>query len=152
MKPPLKDHFPLPFMDQMLERLAGRETIDYCFFLGFFQIPIDPKDKGKEQIQSVLTEIVLAYIACLSAYAMHQARSRGVCWLSFMTWSKRRWKSLWTTFRSLEILSKNCYSRLRQDGFKGAIDTNLLSKLGENSFHGKEGIVLGTRFQRTGLI
>ncbi|GJX48924.1 hypothetical protein Tco_0275769 [Tanacetum coccineum] len=34
-----KDHFPLPFMDQMLERLAGNEY--YCFldgFSGYFQI------------------------------------------------------------------------------------------------------------------
>nr|GEV39640.1 reverse transcriptase domain-containing protein [Tanacetum cinerariifolium] len=41
-----KDHFPLPFMDQMLERLARNEL--YCFldgFLGYFQIPIDPKDQ-----------------------------------------------------------------------------------------------------------
>nr|GEZ91858.1 DNA-directed DNA polymerase [Tanacetum cinerariifolium] len=39
-----KDHFPLPFMDQMLERLAGNEY--YCFldgFSGYIQIPIDPK-------------------------------------------------------------------------------------------------------------
>ncbi|GKB95615.1 reverse transcriptase domain-containing protein, partial [Tanacetum coccineum] len=38
-----KDHFSLPFMDQMLERLAGNEF--YCFLDGFsryFQIPIDP--------------------------------------------------------------------------------------------------------------
>nr|GEX52521.1 DNA-directed DNA polymerase [Tanacetum cinerariifolium] len=37
-----KDHFPLPFIDQMLERLAGNEY--YCFldvFIGYFQIPID---------------------------------------------------------------------------------------------------------------
>nr|GEV84483.1 DNA-directed DNA polymerase [Tanacetum cinerariifolium] len=43
-----KDHFPLPFMDQMLERLAGNEY--YCFldgFFGYFQIPIDPKDQEK---------------------------------------------------------------------------------------------------------
>nr|GEW24535.1 reverse transcriptase domain-containing protein [Tanacetum cinerariifolium] len=43
-----KDHFPLPFMDQMLERLA--ENKYYCFldgFLGYFQIPIDPKDQEK---------------------------------------------------------------------------------------------------------
>ncbi|GJR64442.1 reverse transcriptase domain-containing protein [Tanacetum coccineum] len=41
-----KDHFPLPFMDQMLERLARNEF--YCFldgFSGYFQIPIDPKDQ-----------------------------------------------------------------------------------------------------------
>nr|GEX66144.1 reverse transcriptase domain-containing protein [Tanacetum cinerariifolium] len=43
-----KDHFPLPFMDQMLERLTGNEY--YCFldgFFGYFQIPIDPKDQEK---------------------------------------------------------------------------------------------------------
>nr|GEV39496.1 putative reverse transcriptase domain-containing protein [Tanacetum cinerariifolium] len=43
-----KDHFPLPFMDQMLERLAENEY--YCFFDGFsgyFQIPIDPHDQEK---------------------------------------------------------------------------------------------------------
>ncbi|GJV49568.1 hypothetical protein Tco_1439780 [Tanacetum coccineum] len=28
-----KDHFPLPFMDQMIERLAGNEF--YCFLDGF---------------------------------------------------------------------------------------------------------------------
>nr|GEW02215.1 reverse transcriptase domain-containing protein [Tanacetum cinerariifolium] len=43
-----KDHFPLPFMDQMLERLTGNEY--YCFldgFSGYFQIPNDPKDQEK---------------------------------------------------------------------------------------------------------
>nr|GEW43140.1 reverse transcriptase domain-containing protein [Tanacetum cinerariifolium] len=41
-----KDHFPLPFMDQMLERLAGNEF--YCFldrFSGYFQIQFDPQDQ-----------------------------------------------------------------------------------------------------------
>ncbi|GJS75499.1 reverse transcriptase domain-containing protein [Tanacetum coccineum] len=43
-----KDHFPLPFIDQMLERLARNEY--YCFldgFSGYFQIPIDPQDQEK---------------------------------------------------------------------------------------------------------
>nr|GFA26323.1 reverse transcriptase domain-containing protein [Tanacetum cinerariifolium] len=43
-----KDHFLLPFMDQMLERLAGNEF--YCFldgFLGYFQILIDLQDHEK---------------------------------------------------------------------------------------------------------
>ncbi|GKB06401.1 DNA-directed DNA polymerase [Tanacetum coccineum] len=43
-----KDHFPLPFMDQMLERLARNK---YFYFLdgfsGYFQIPIDPNDQEK---------------------------------------------------------------------------------------------------------
>ena len=40
-----KDHFPLPFIDQMLERLAGHEY--YCFldgYSGYNQIPIAPED------------------------------------------------------------------------------------------------------------
>nr|GEW27880.1 reverse transcriptase domain-containing protein [Tanacetum cinerariifolium] len=43
-----KDHFLLPFMDQMLERLAGNEY--YCLldgFSGYFKILIDPKDHEK---------------------------------------------------------------------------------------------------------
>ncbi|KAI5341711.1 hypothetical protein L3X38_009586 [Prunus dulcis] len=43
-----KDHFPLPFIDQMLERLAGRTF--YCFLDGYFgynQIPIAPEDQEK---------------------------------------------------------------------------------------------------------
>nr|GEZ38081.1 reverse transcriptase domain-containing protein [Tanacetum cinerariifolium] len=43
-----KDHFPLPFMDQMLKRLEGNEY--YCFLNGFseyFQIPNDPRDQEK---------------------------------------------------------------------------------------------------------
>nr|XP_027090491.1 uncharacterized protein LOC113711532 [Coffea arabica] len=43
-----KDHFPLPFIDQMVERLACRAY--YCFldgFSGYFQIAIAPKDQEK---------------------------------------------------------------------------------------------------------
>ncbi|GKA51039.1 reverse transcriptase domain-containing protein [Tanacetum coccineum] len=43
-----KDHFPLPFIDHMLERLCGNE---YYYFLdgfsGFFQIPIALEDQEK---------------------------------------------------------------------------------------------------------
>ncbi|KAL0729919.1 hypothetical protein Bca4012_026012 [Brassica carinata] len=43
-----KDHFPLPFIDQMLQRLANHPF--YCFldgYSGFFQIPIHPNDQEK---------------------------------------------------------------------------------------------------------
>ena len=43
-----KDHFPLPFIDQMLERLAGKAF--YCFldgYSGYFQITIAPEDQEK---------------------------------------------------------------------------------------------------------
>ena len=42
-----KDHFPLPFIDEMLERLAGHEY--YCFlrYSGYNQIPIALEDQDK---------------------------------------------------------------------------------------------------------
>ena len=43
-----KDHYPLPFIDQMLERLAGKSH--YCFldgYTGYFQIHIAPEDQEK---------------------------------------------------------------------------------------------------------
>ncbi|CAM8909052.1 unnamed protein product [Rhodiola kirilowii] len=43
-----KDHFLIPFIDQMLERLAGHDY--FCFldgYSGFYQIPILPNDQGK---------------------------------------------------------------------------------------------------------
>ncbi|XP_057719839.1 uncharacterized protein LOC130934269 [Arachis stenosperma] len=43
-----KDHYSLPFIDQMLDRLAGKSH--YCFldsFTGYFQIHIAPEDQEK---------------------------------------------------------------------------------------------------------
>ena len=43
-----KDHFPLPFIDEMLERLAKHSY--FCFldgYSGYHQIPIHPKDQSK---------------------------------------------------------------------------------------------------------
>ncbi|KAL5576650.1 hypothetical protein UlMin_018349 [Ulmus minor] len=43
-----KDHFPLPFIDQMLDRLAGKDF--YCFldgYSGYNQIAIAPEDQEK---------------------------------------------------------------------------------------------------------
>ena len=43
-----KDHFPLPFLDQMLDRLAGQEY--FCFldgYSGYNQIAIAPEDQEK---------------------------------------------------------------------------------------------------------
>ena len=41
-----KDHYPLPFMDQMLERLAGQS---FYYFLdgysGYNQVAVDPQDQ-----------------------------------------------------------------------------------------------------------
>jgi hypothetical protein len=55
-----KDHFPLPFMDQMLERLAGHSY--YCFldgYSGYNQIPIAPEDQEKNNFHLPFRNICL---------------------------------------------------------------------------------------------
>nr|GEV06730.1 reverse transcriptase domain-containing protein [Tanacetum cinerariifolium] len=70
-----EDHFPLPVMDQMLNRLARNQY--YCFLdgsSGYFQIPINPKDQEKTTFTAYTERLLIA--ACLLGYAMHLARFR----------------------------------------------------------------------------
>nr|GEW53616.1 reverse transcriptase domain-containing protein [Tanacetum cinerariifolium] len=71
-----KDHFPLSFIDQMLERLAGNKY--YCFldgFFGYFQIPIDPRDRIKQHSLAHMTRSPI--VTYLSVCATHRARFKG---------------------------------------------------------------------------
>nr|GEU98742.1 reverse transcriptase domain-containing protein [Tanacetum cinerariifolium] len=64
-----KDHFPLPFMDQVLERLARNEF--YCFldgFSGYFQIPINPSDQERPLSPVSMEHLLIA--ECPLAFAM----------------------------------------------------------------------------------
>jgi hypothetical protein len=42
-----KDHFPLPFIDEKLERLANHSFCDLDCYSGYHQIPIHPDDQSK---------------------------------------------------------------------------------------------------------
>ena len=43
-----KDHFPLPFIDEMLERLANHSFFSYLDgYSGYHQIPIHPDQQSK---------------------------------------------------------------------------------------------------------
>nr|GEY72354.1 reverse transcriptase domain-containing protein [Tanacetum cinerariifolium] len=71
-----KDHFPFPFMDQMLERLTGNEL--YCFldgFSGYFQIPINPPDQETTTFTS-MEHLLIA--ECPLAFAMFLGHFKGV--------------------------------------------------------------------------
>jgi hypothetical protein len=65
-----KDHFPLPFIDQMVERLAGHE---YYYFLdgysGYNQVPVDPKTRRRLHLHVPLGHSPIA--VCLLGCAMH---------------------------------------------------------------------------------
>ena len=79
-----KDHFPLPFIDEMLERLAKHSF--FCFldgYSGYNQIPIHPDDQSK-------TTFTCPY----GTYAYRRMSFR-LCNAPI----------LWTTFPSMEKLS-----------------------------------------------
>ena len=56
-----KDHFPLPFVDQMLEKIAVHA---FYYFLdgysGYNQIPIAPKDQKKTTLLVLMTPTLIA--------------------------------------------------------------------------------------------
>ncbi|RVW58146.1 Retrovirus-related Pol polyprotein from transposon opus [Vitis vinifera] len=68
-----KDHFPFPFIDQVLERVLGHPF--YCFldgYSGYFQIEIDVEDQEKTTFTCPFGH---AYKECLLVYAMHLQHS-----------------------------------------------------------------------------
>ena len=69
-----KDHFPLPFVDQRLERVAGHE---FYYFLdgysGYNQIEITLEDQEKTTFTCLLAHLPLG--KCPSDYVMHQEPS-----------------------------------------------------------------------------
>nr|GFA62955.1 reverse transcriptase domain-containing protein [Tanacetum cinerariifolium] len=92
-----KDHFPLPFMDRMLERLAGNEY--YCFldgFSGYFQIPIDPKDQEKTTFTCPYK--TFAYKRMPFGLCNAPGTFQRCMMAIFHDMIEKRWRFLWTTF------------------------------------------------------
>ncbi|CAN6583767.1 unnamed protein product [Malus baccata var. baccata] len=79
-----KYHFPLPFIDQMLERLAGHSF--YCFLDGYSgynqKLPMT-----KKRLPSHVPLVPLLIDACHLGYATHQPHSKGV-WRFIKDFSK----------------------------------------------------------------
>nr|GFA40919.1 reverse transcriptase domain-containing protein [Tanacetum cinerariifolium] len=118
-----KDHFPLSFMDQMLERLVGNKY--YCFlygFSGYFQIPINPKDQEK-------TTCMMAIFHDMIEKTMEV----------FMDEFSVFGNSFSTCLSHLEKMLKRCE------------DTNLCLNWEKSHFMVKEGIVLGHKISKNGI-
>nr|GFB02666.1 hypothetical protein [Tanacetum cinerariifolium] len=122
-----KDHFPLPFMDQMLERLAGNEY--YCFldgFSGYFQIPIDPRDQEK-------TIFTCPYGTCMLAI--------------FHDMVEKTMEVFMDDFSVFGSSFENCLSRL-DNMLQRCKDTKLCLNWEKSHFMVKEGIVLGHKISK----
>ncbi|GJW13446.1 reverse transcriptase domain-containing protein [Tanacetum coccineum] len=138
-----KDHFPLPFMDQMIERLAGNEF--YCFLDGFskyFQIPIDPQDQEK-------TTFTCPY----GTFAYHRMPF-GLCN------APGTFQRCMMAIFHMEVFMDDfsvfgdsfdlCLSNLEKM-LKRCEDTNLVLNWEKCHFMCREGIVLGHKISKSGI-
>nr|GFB72353.1 reverse transcriptase domain-containing protein [Tanacetum cinerariifolium] len=144
-----KDHFPLPFMDQMLERLAGNEY--YCFldgFLGYFQIPIDPKDQEKTTFTCPYG--TFAYKR-MSFGLCNAPRTFQRCMMAiFHDMIEQTMEVFMDDFLVFENSFSTCLTNLEKM-LKTCEDTKLALNWEKSHFMVKEGIVLGHKISKKGI-
>nr|GEU67537.1 DNA-directed DNA polymerase [Tanacetum cinerariifolium] len=136
-----KDHFPLPFMDQMPEILAGNQ---YYYFLdgfsGYFQIPIDPKDQGKTTFTCPYGKFAyrrMPFGLC-NAPGMFQRCMMAI----FHYMIEKTLEVFMYDFSVFENSFQSCLSYIERM-LKRCEDTNLCLNWEKSHFMVKEGIVLG---------
>nr|GEW21871.1 reverse transcriptase domain-containing protein [Tanacetum cinerariifolium] len=144
-----KDHFPLPFMDQMLERLAGNEF--YCFLdglSGYFQIPINPRDQEKTTFTCPYGTFAYRRVpfGLCNAPGTFQR-----CMLAiFHDMVEKTMEVFMDDFSVFGNSFENCLSRLDKM-LQRCEDTNLCLNWEKSHFMVKEGIVLGHKISKNGI-
>ncbi|GJU45802.1 reverse transcriptase domain-containing protein [Tanacetum coccineum] len=144
-----KDHFPLPFMDQMLERLAGNEY--YCFldgFSGYFQIPIDSKDQEKTTFTYLYGTFAyrrMPFGLC-NAPGTFQRSMMAI----FHDMIEETMEVFMDDFSVFGDSFSSCLSHLDKM-LKRCEDTNLVLNWEKCHFMVKEGIVLGHKIYKSGI-
>ncbi|GJY28175.1 reverse transcriptase domain-containing protein [Tanacetum coccineum] len=141
-----KDHFPLPFMDQMLERLAGNEY--YCFldgFSGYFQIPIDPHDQ--ENTTFTCPYGTFAYRRMPFGLCNAPGTFQRCMMAIFHDMIKKMMEVFMDDFSVFGNSFRNCLSRVDKM-LQRCEDTNLCLNWEKSHFMVKEGIVLGHKISK----
>ncbi|GJT14513.1 reverse transcriptase domain-containing protein [Tanacetum coccineum] len=144
-----KDHFPLPFMDQMLERLAGNEY--YCFldgFSGYFQIPIDPHDQEKTTFTCPYG--TFAYRRMPFGLCNAPGTFQRCMMAIFHDMIEKTMEVFMDDFLVFRNSFKNCLSRVDKM-LQRCEDTNLCLNWEKSHFMVKEGIVLGHKISKKGI-
>ncbi|GKF00132.1 reverse transcriptase domain-containing protein, partial [Tanacetum coccineum] len=144
-----KDHFPLPFKDQMLERLAGNEY--YCFLDGFsryFQIPIDPQDQEKTTFTYPYG--TFAY-RCMPFGLCNAPGTFQRCMMAiFHDMIEETMEVFMDDFSVFGDSFSSCLSHLDKM-LKRCEDTNLVLNWEKCHFMVKEGIILGHKISKSGI-
>ncbi|GJV64865.1 reverse transcriptase domain-containing protein, partial [Tanacetum coccineum] len=144
-----KDHFPLPFMDQMLERLAGNEF--YCFldgFSGYFQIPIDPQDQEKTTFTCPYG--TFAYRRMPFGLCNAPGTFQRCMMAIFHDMIEKTMEVFMDDFSVFGDSFSSCLSHL-DTMLQRCEDTNLVLNWEKCHFMVKEGIVLGHKISKNGL-
>ncbi|GJX44557.1 reverse transcriptase domain-containing protein [Tanacetum coccineum] len=144
-----KDHFPLPFMDQMLERLAGNQF--YCFldgFSGYFQIPIDPKDQEKTTFTCPYG--TFAYRRMPFGLCNAPGTFQRCMMAIFQDMIEKTMEVFMDDFSVFGDSFSACLSNLDKM-LKRCEDTNLVLNWEKSHFMVKEGIVLGHKISKSGI-
>ncbi|GJR19078.1 reverse transcriptase domain-containing protein [Tanacetum coccineum] len=144
-----KDHFPLPFMDQMLERLAGNEF--YCFldgFSGYFQIPIDPKDQEKTTFTCPYG--TFAYRRMPFGLCNAPGTFQRCMMAIFHDMIEKTMEVFMDDFSVFGDSFSSCLANLDKM-LKRCEDTKLALNWEKSHFMVKEGIVLGHKISRKGI-
>ena len=144
-----KDHFPLPFLDQMLDRLAGHDY--YCFldgYSGYNQIAIAPEDQDK-------TTFTYPY----GTFAFHRmpfglCNAPGTfqqCMMAIFSYMVERTIEVFMDDFSVVGLSfDDCIENLRVV-LRRCEETNLVLNWEKCHFMVREGIVLGHKISARGI-
>ncbi|GJW49390.1 reverse transcriptase domain-containing protein [Tanacetum coccineum] len=144
-----KDHFPLPFMDQMLERLAGNEY--YCFLDGFFeyfQIPIDPQDQEKTTFTCPYG--MFAYRRMPFGLCNAPGTFQRCMMAIFHDMIEETMEVFMDDFSVFGDFFSSCLSHLDKM-LKWCEDTKLVLNWEKCHFMVKEGIVLGHKISKSGI-
>ncbi|GJT98236.1 reverse transcriptase domain-containing protein [Tanacetum coccineum] len=144
-----KDHFPLPFMDQMLERLARNEY--YCFldgFSGYFQIPIDPLDQEKTTFTCPYG--TFAYRRMPFGLCNAPGTFQRCMVAIFHDMIEKTMEVFMDDFSVFSDSFSSCLSHLDKM-LQRCEDTNLVLNWEKCHFMVKEGIVLGHKISKSGI-
>ncbi|KAM2257798.1 hypothetical protein ACFX1S_002951 [Malus domestica] len=144
-----KDHFPLPFLDQMLERLAGHSF--YCFldgYSGYNQIVIAPDDQEKTTFTCPFGTFAyrrMPFVLCNAPTTFQR------CMVSiFYDYVERIIEIFMDDFSVFGSSFDNCLDNLTLI-LKRCVETNLVLNWEKCHFMVKQGIVLGHIISEKGI-
>ncbi|KAL4304561.1 hypothetical protein GQ457_10G010670 [Hibiscus cannabinus] len=144
-----KDHFPLPFIDQILDRLAGKQF--YCFldgYSGYNQIAIAPEDQSKTTFTCPYGTFAfrrMAFGLC-NAPATFQRCMTAI----FSDLNEDCLEIFMDDFSNFGENFDNCLSNLEKV-LKRCKETNLVLNWEKCHFMVDEGIVLGHKISSKGM-